>query len=375
MELDIFTYQRIFDHVLRDGDLREVKLMLTCKWLYHNLTIREIPFMDGGWRQTWLESYSLRNVEKFHWWGDDDIDTVGHFKKLRKLCLCGVSVFQDEMDRLDLEVLRVYGIRTFEDLSHMKNLRSLHLSNDSVPFWEFSDQKLLEKLTNLEELFVERTDVDDLNHLRNLRKLTICSAPYIGNGGVRNLNLEELDVDDTEITDVSHMTNLRKLTVREDCPLTQECIDRLNLEVLTMMDPDGYRLGHMTNLRSLVIMGDFDQEGISGINVRKLCLYDCPSIKDVNHMSKLEELTVGGSCGVDDEGIKKVNLRILSCNYIPGITTVNHMSRLERLSARGNSGIDNEGIKRVNLRWLNISGNEKISEYGHMTRLIEVVNE
>ena len=95
--------------------------------------------------------------------------------------------------------------------------------------------------------------------------------------------------------------------------------------------------------------------------IKKLYAYDNPRITTVNHMSRLEILHAGCSCGIDDKGIQNANLKELHANNNPHITTVNHMSRLEILHAQGNCGIDDIGIQNANLKELNADYNPKIT--------------
>jgi len=123
-------------------------------------------------------------------------------------------------------------------------------------------------------------------------------------------------------------------------------------------------VNHMTNLQELSAGGcdcGIDDNGISDLNLIELNAYSNSTITNVNHMFSLKKLIASYSYGIGDDGIKHINLDTLVANSNPKITNVNHMSNLKHLYATCGSGIDDEGIKDLKLVVLISYGNEKIT--------------
>lgn len=69
-------------------------------------------------------------------------------------------------------------------------------------------------------------------------------------------------------------------------------------------------------------------------------------------MSKLKFLDASGTCGINDNGILGLNLKKLYVGNNPNITNVSRMTNLKILRANGNCGINNKGILGLNLEEL-----------------------
>jgi hypothetical protein len=93
-------------------------------------------------------------------------------------------------------------------------------------------------------------------------------------------------------------------------------------------------------------------------------------ITNVNHLTRLEILNAYGKCGINNQGITGLKLKKLCCGCNPRITSVDHMSSsLKKLDAESYSGIDDKGIASLNIIILNASFNPRITNISHMTNL------
>jgi hypothetical protein len=109
----------------------------------------------------------------------------------------------------------------------------------------------------------------------------------------------------------------------------------------------------------------------------ELHVYDNPHITNLNHITNLKILNVGGCFNeINDDGIKNLtNLIKLSANNNPYITNVNHMINLKELNARYCCGIDYNGIKDLELVKLDATDNPKITDKKYMQKIINNVAE
>ena len=81
-------------------------------------------------------------------------------------------------------------------------------------------------------------------------------------------------------------------------------------------------------------------------------------------MKKLRRLVACGfACGINQEGIEGLNLTELNVWNNPNITSVSHMKQLRKLDASGSHcGIDQKGIANLYLEEININWNTKIRD-------------
>jgi len=189
----------------------------------------------------------------------------------------------------------------------------------------------------------------------------------------------------TDITDVSMFGNLEELDASNayfgtaECGIDQKSIQNLmNLRKLNAHYNRKIKdVNHMTKLEELDASEHcgIGQKGIQNITeLRKLNVYNNSWITDLNHLQKLEELDAGWGCGIAQSGIVYVTtLKKLDANDNPKIMSVNHMVNLEELHASNRCGINQKGIQRsTSLRKLNVWDNAKIIDVHHMEKLEEL---
>src|SRR5579872_5246992 len=102
----------------------------------------------------------------------------------------------------------------------------------------------------------------------------------------------------------------------------------------------------------------------------KLVINNNRNISDLNHLKKLQELDIRGlDCNVNDKHIQNLNLKIFKACGNSGIKIVKHMTNLEQLYIGGLCGVNNQSDNQYdnqieslpNLIVLNIAYNHKIN--------------
>ena len=126
-------------------------------------------------------------------------------------------------------------------------------------------------------------------------------------------------------------------------------------------------LNCLTRLEKLWVGGlcGVNDEGIINLtNLKKITAYGNPRITNLNHMTQLEYLNVGDACcGIGDAGIYNLtSLTELNASSNKRITNVNHMARLEILYADWDCGINTSGISQLRLKRLIAEKNFKITK-------------
>jgi len=185
--------------------------------------------------------------------------------------------------------------------------------------------------------------VTNLNHMSDLKKLSIYNDSF-GDEEIKNFtNLEELDISNNmNITSLNHMTKLKRLTNVHNTKITDDGLK--NLTNLTYLNISGNKtlkyINQMTELVELHIdCTNIQNDGIYNLTNVKILDISCNfNIKNLNHMLQLEvlidEFIFGDLKHVPsiDDGIQKLNLKELYIDNNHGITKIGHMTNLKMSS-------------------------------------------
>ena len=150
-------------------------------------------------------------------------------------------------------------------------------------------------------------------------------------------NLTELDVN-ANMTDINHLTNLRRLSINRYCMIANDGFSQLtNLTELSVCNGYVLHINHMTSLRKLSIGSAFviTNDGLTNLtNLTELYTHN-KAITDINHMAKLQILHTDPTmskyecCGITNEGISKLtSLTKLYMRNTNNITDINHMIKV-----------------------------------------------
>ena len=212
-------------------------------------------------------------------------------------------------------------------LASLTNLAELWLNSTGV-----SDVSALENLTNLEWLWLNSTGVSDVSALENLTNLRVLYLDGTGVSDVSALenltNLTDLDLGDTGVSDVSALENLTNLT-------------RLLLGGTGVSDVSA--LENLTNLVRL----DLDDTAVSDVsalenltNLEALYLYST-AVSDVSalaNLTNLVELNLYSTAVSDVSALENLtNLVRLSLNWtaVSDVSALENLTNLERLRLTG----------------------------------------
>ena len=310
-----------------------------------------------------------------------DLENIGrkYLNKFNQKIICNYK---------DAKRLKINWRSFISDVNHMTNLKCLHIdtaTNDHVSTY---DDYFIIKLTKLEELYIGNCEITSLNHLTNLTKLSVRYCG-INNDGIKNLtNIRELCIDDNaNIENLNHMTDLKLLTLIGTNNIGDEGIEKLtNLEELYVSNSDVSlitNLNHMTNLKILHACREIDDSSIKNLRLEELYINCNKNITNLNHMTTLKKLCAIGDCGIDNNSIKNlVDLEEFDADGNENITNINFMTNLKVLSASTYDetfrtticGIDDDGIMNLTkIETLDVEGNEKIKNITHMTNLKNIM--
>ncbi len=247
-------------------------------------------------------------------------------------------------------------LRRIEGMTQLRQLSLSYAPNVT----DAGLKRLLNALTNLEELYLEKTNITDaglecVNALPRLRKLDLYCTK-ITNDGLRHLKgrrrLEELSIGYIRITDVGlehlkSLTNLQCLDVAGPNGLTDAGLRylrgmpqlrRLNLGFAKVSDVGLEQVKRFGNLEFLAVgsetvtdAGLLHLEGMTHLQRLSLC---CPNVTDAG-LRYLERLT---------------QLRQL-CLYCPkisdsGLTHIVGLTQLEHLEI-GSEKVTSDGVKNL----------------------------
>lgn len=283
--------------------------MMTCKTYYRNIYVFKLLDTDDM-NNDILRQKKYSRVEKIKLDFSTEITDISCLKNLKILILNSIHnpISQDQIDHMNLTELRLFENKNINRISHMKNLRILHIVGDCT-----INQEEIDKL-NLYELNMScNPNIHCLTHMNKLKNLYAKCGRYSLGGpgsneckknltrdGIKNLDLNVLDIEgNLEIIDVSSFRNLNVLDISIPySPINQSQIDHMNLTELKLLENKNiFRVSHMPNLRVLHIVGRcaIKQDEISKLNLYELNISFNTDIYYLRHMSNLRKLYA--NCG------------------------------------------------------------------------------
>lgn len=219
-----------------------------------------------------------------------DISAIGKLTRLKELSLGGTylnSYIEFEsieplanLTRLEKLNLAYVSLPDISPLANIKNLEIL----DFTMAYNLKDISYLSELINLEELYMQETQIEDISSLRYLNNLNRLSFTCTGVDDISTLanlkNLKYLNMFDTyvcDITPISNITSLEMLylgfTDVKDITLLNDLINLKRLDISYLPIRDISSFSKLTNLEYL----NLSDTHISDLSVLK-------------EMSKLKEL-------------------------------------------------------------------------------------
>lgn len=243
--------------------------------------------------------------------------------------LDGLEIFAD----LETIFIDYSELANIDQLIHLQKLRNLSLDCSE----SLTDFTVLEKLSNLEKIYLNTEGLKTLDFVRKLKNLnTLC----IYGGNLRNL--DELEKCSTlESLSITLCLNIKDMSAIEELKNLQE----LELEIpYGCSEP---KLHQLTGLRKLALDG----------------MKDCSFLEN---MSDLTELRLSGCTLSKDIDLSKLSsLKVLSCNIgtvysadLIDVEAIKAFEMIECLDIHGSESYDDiSGIFQMpHLRELNISG-------------------
>ena len=307
-----------------------------------------------------------------------NLSCLRRFSNLKKLDV-DTAVSETDIKGLPLESLSAY----FDDpksaadvLEHPENIKELGFNAggdrlDGIELFE-----------NLETLFIDDSELDNIDpliHLQNLKNLTLAynenledftvleklsklEKVSLGTGGMRSLDfvgrLDHLD------TLKINGANLRSLAGLENCStlLSLSITDCINLKNMN-------EVAELRNLQELVLdipYGCSEPELDQLTQLRKLTINNMEDCSFLENMTDLTELHLSGCTLSKDIDLSKLSsLKVLSCNigtvgtsHLIDVEAIKAFEMIECLDIHGSVTYDDiSGIFQMpNLRELNISG-------------------
>jgi hypothetical protein len=195
--------------------------------------------------------------------------------------------------------------------------------------------------------------VDFLQDFNFLEKLSITSMSDYDFFFLKNLtNLKDLsiNVQGTNEIDLSAQTNLEYLSInwRKKISGLNNCT---SLHTLWLIEFKEKNLQKIEDLQSLINLNikTASIESLKGIekltSLHSVLLGNCKkllSIVDLNHLNKLQQLTLDGCPAIKDyDSLKELpglnSLSLIDCGNIPSIKFIDRLPHLENLSLAGNT--------------------------------------
>lgn len=213
---------------------------------------------------------------------------------------------------------------------------------------------------NLKKIMISHNITDhDLSQLKHLTYVYVFNNNSITNQGFKYLNLTTLILNDSacSVDGIQHMTNLKSLSLRNYYYIFDKDLQSLNLTDLDIsfnnsITDEGIK--HMTNLLSLNIMSNkiITGKSLQCLNLYKLNAADVYKLidSDIQHMTNLRDLNIAHT-KITDAGLKRlINLKLLNIRWNNNITCngIKHL-KLDKLYFDINSTMThNQIIKLIN---------------------------
>ena len=154
----------------------------------------------------------------------ENISWLPNLKNLKELSLAltfienfDISVLTalERLEKLSLQGKNIENIENYSPLAALSHLKHLDLSGSYNFKSSLKDLSWLENLTGIEELFLNDTEVDNIDVLAGMKQLRTLN---LANTKVKSLeplshatNLKKLILDDTPVEDLSPLQNCRQL--------------------------------------------------------------------------------------------------------------------------------------------------------------------
>jgi len=256
-------------------------------------------------------------------------------------------------DTIPVDVDTIYQI-----LEKFKNMKKVDLSGNKT----FTNITPLTELSDLTEVDLSNSLIDDLTPVRNLNKLGLinCSGSKVNSlEPLRySSNLTELNCSNTPVSDISMLENLKNLT-KLDFSRTQ-IADISSLSALPQLRQLNLSYTPVTDLSAISNMSSLTDLNISGLKITDLSA--------TGKISSLHNLNIDSTSVTDLTPLSKLeNLHILQANNsaIADITPLSGLSTLKYIYC-DNSGIDEQkanAFMKNNTHCLVIYNTKKLEQW------------
>lgn len=247
-----------------------------------------------------------------------------------------------------------YYIKSIEDLKYFPDLISLSLECQ----YEISNFDILEKLTNLEVLNLERASIRDITPLSKLNKLR--NLDFLSN--LKNLKVLLLK-DDRHLSDISpikNLTNLKYLSLEGSLPDISSLSSLKNLEYLNLGLEDywGDSLDWKWKLDIDCLKG---LDNLKELHLNRTEIHDYSSLKGLTNLKllSLNRSCIGSNLNESIKELKNLDtLELKSCN-LNDIECLKDLTNVKKLGIAYNIVTDISPISTmIGLEELDISGNK-----------------
>lgn len=226
----------------------------------------------------------------------------------------------------------------YQILGRFKAMKKINISGNS----SFSNLDPLSELTDLVEVDLANTLIDDLTPLRNLNKVEVinCSSSKVATLEPLRYasNLTEINCANTAISDVGMLENLKKLNILDLSHTPVSDIEPLSgLSQLSRLDLSYTQVTDLSPIAGLSALTDLN---IAGTNISDLT--------PVGKVSTLHNLNIDNTILTDLSPLDSLeNLHILQANNskINDITPLSGLTSLKFIYC-DNSGIDEQKANR-----------------------------
>ncbi|NFP89939.1 leucine-rich repeat domain-containing protein [Clostridium sporogenes] len=217
------------------------------------------------------------------------------------------NLYQRDVEKITRLNIVGYNIKNIDGIERLTNLQGLWMGGTKV-----KDISPLKSLTNLQILNATQCDIDDISPLKELSNLKYL---YLSINNISDItplkglvNLQELDLERNNISDISPLSGLYNM---KELSLNYNKINDISI------------LHGLDNIESLSLaFNDIsDISSLSGLNNLKYILLDDNKISDINALSKLYNL----------------EYILLDYNQITDVKPLINLKNVKQLNLRGNN--------------------------------------
>ena len=226
------------------------------------------------------EIHGLKKLSISVWDDDVDLSPIGKLTELEELTL---SIYNREID-----------VSSLEDLNQLTSL---------IIYDAWTDLSFIKKLSNLREVFIQKSDVEDLSIFADLTKLRKLYIEYVDDTDLKYLEnltaLEELHLCGGHIRNMEYIKtckDLKELYLYENTDIYD---DQPKAEIVF--------LSGLSKLETLTIvhMNIDDLEAVSEAASLRWMALGCTGITDITPLKKLKSLQFIGIYGNNSETVKE----------------------------------------------------------------------